>query len=86
MRQLLILAALLPLLAGCGPSKRDKLTADLSASIFEAATAIERGVPPAKPCAAIKAAAAAVIYAHGHDYPPAADHLKTLAATAKETP
>lgn len=85
MRTALILCALLTL-AGCGTSKRDKLTADLNASIFEAATAIERGVPPAKPCAAIKAAAAAVIFAHGHDYPPAAEYLKALAAPTKDTP
>lgn len=80
MRVIFIFLALLTL-AGCN-DERDKLTAELAAAQFEAATAIEQGVPPAKPCAAIKAASAAVIYAHGHSYPPAAEYLKALAAPA----
>jgi hypothetical protein len=83
-------ALLLPMLGclhGCASRDRvDQLTADLAASQFEAATAIEQGVPPAKPCAAIKAASAAIIYAHGRDYPPATDYLKALSAPKPETP
>ncbi len=86
MRQLLILlliAALLPLV-GCGNGQRDKLTADLAASGFEAAKAIELGADPAKPLHAIKAAFAAIVYAHGYDYAPASEYIKALIETAKE--
>lgn len=74
---LLILPLLLLLLVGCG-NERAKLTADLSASVFEAASAIEQGADPGRPCAGIKAAMAAIIFAQGYDYPPAAEHLKAL--------
>ncbi len=71
--------ALLPLLfIGCAEDRRAKLTADLAASGFEAASAIEQGADPGKPLAGIKAAMAAIIYAQGYDYPPAAAHLKAL--------
>jgi hypothetical protein len=81
MKRLLIALSLL-LLAGCASDRdqRDQLTADLAASQFEAAEAIEQGVDPVKACAAIKAASAAIIYAHGRTYPPAAEYLKGLAA------
>lgn len=81
MRLLLLFAILF--LAGCGTSKRDELTAALAASSFEAAEAIKKGVSPAKPAAAIQAASAAIIYAMGYDYPPAAEYLKQLAAPQK---
>jgi len=79
-RRLPVLALFLLLpLVGCS-QKRDQLIADLAASSFEAAEAIEQGVPPAKPAAAIKAASAAIIHATDREYAPAAAHLKALDA------
>jgi hypothetical protein len=83
MKHLLIVLAVVAL-AGCGGDNRAKLTADLCASVFEAADAIEQGADPGKPCAGIKAAMAAVIFAQGYDYQPAADHLKALLAPEKQ--
>lgn len=73
---LLMLVALLAL-AGC-QSERERLlearaqaTADAAATIFEAATAIEQGVDPAKPLTAIKVSSASIIRAQDRQYPPA---------------
>ncbi len=71
-------------LSGCGNGQRDKLTADLAASGFEAAKAIELGADPAKPLHAIKAAFAAIVYAHGYDYAPAAEYIQALMSTTQE--
>jgi hypothetical protein len=60
-----LLAAML--LAGCGEHRQ--AVADSAASIYEAAQAIENGVPPAKPVAAIKAQASAIAAAEGFVYP-----------------
>jgi Tfp pilus assembly protein PilP len=84
MKPALMLLAIL-LLLGCGNGQRDKLTADLAASGFEAAKAIEQGADPAKPLHPIKAAFAAIIYAHGYDYTPAAEYLKALLDQPTET-
>lgn len=84
MRTLLLIAALALLLTGCGNAKRDQLTADLAASGFEAAKAIELGADPAKPLHAIKAAFAAIVYAHGYDYAPAAEYIQALLNAEKD--
>lgn len=71
MRPILILTAVL-LLAGCGDTRVAQATADSAATIYEAAVAIEHGVAPAAPAAAIKANAAAIIAAQGYAWPPPA--------------
>lgn len=59
-------------LAGCGNAEaRAQATADSAASIWEAAVAIERGVPAQQVTPAIKAQAAGIIRAQGRTYPPA---------------
>jgi len=71
-RHLWLALALLGLQATCsGCYRHRQAVADSAASIWEAAAAIERGVSPAAPAAAIKAQARAIIRAQGRSYPPA---------------
>ncbi len=80
-------------LSGClGTKAREQqaqATADMAASIFEAAVAIENGVDPAAPLSAIKSGAAAIISVQDHTYAPAdawAAQGQAGATPAKATP
>lgn len=68
-----ILAVVLILfLSGCASDRHADAVANAAATCYEAAAAIEQGVPPALPCAAIKANAAAICAAEGRRWPPSA--------------
>lgn len=57
-------------LVGC-VTDRERATADAAASIWEAADAVQKGVPGPLVVPAIKVNAAAIIKAQGLAYPPA---------------
>lgn len=65
---------------GCS-GRRDQAIADSAASIYEAATAVEQGVDPAKVMPTIRLQAWAIIRATERTYPPADREF-----TTKETP
>lgn len=65
MRYLIITIALLAL-SGCGELRQAQ--ADSAATIWEAADAIEKGLPAELATPAIKANAAAIIKSTGHTY------------------
>ena len=56
-------------------------TANLGADIFEAANAIEKGVPWALPVAAIKVSASTIIHVNGRNYQPATVFMSGFSAT-----
>jgi len=72
MRCLLILAPVLLITACSDPAAVRQATANSAATIYEAAVAIEQGVPPAVAIPAIKANAAAIVAAQGYAWPPPA--------------
>jgi flagellar biosynthesis component FlhA len=71
---------LVSMLSGCADARQDdrqQQTANSAATIYEAAVAIEQGVPAPLPLAAIKTSASAICTANGHPYPPAAPAAPT---------
>jgi len=71
--RLALLSLLLLALIGCvDTTARDQAVANSAATIYEAAVAIERGVPAATTLPAIKANALAIVIAEGYTWPPPA--------------
>ena len=83
-RNISALAVIALLLAGCADARQDERqqqTANAGATIYEAAVAIEQGVPAAQPLAAIKLNASSICAANGHPYPPPAAPAAPAPAT-----
>lgn len=83
---ILILVAMI-LCSGCQIRTSDQVAkedeikqqiANIAAGIFEAASAIEAGAPPAGPLVAIRVSAGSIISAQGRQYPPAEAFLKQM--------
>lgn len=88
--QILLLPLVCLLLSSCADARQDERqqqTANSGATIYEAAVAIEQGVPAAQPLAAIKLNASAICTANGHPYPiPPAAPAADLTTTTKVSP
>ena len=92
---LLLICAVI-LLSGCRIITREEeeahealkqKTADLAAGIFEAANAIESGIPPQFPLTAIKISASSIIQVSERNYPKAQafmQQFKTVPTGAKQ--
>lgn len=58
------------IVGGCTPRGQREAVANAAATIYEAAVAIGRGVPPAQAVEVIKANAVAIAACQGYRYPP----------------